>query len=95
VEAPAAISTAREPATPAKAQPEAAQARKEAEQAAEAQAKVKQAQATAGFKAIAGPPLPISDSKEARLQELLKKYKADEITPDEYHKQRTAILAEP
>ena len=82
---------------PATAQPETAtaQARKEAERAAEAQAKIKQAQAAAGFKPIAAPPLPISDSKAARLQELLKKYKADEITPEEYHKQRTAILTEP
>jgi hypothetical protein len=41
------------------------------------------------------PPLPISALKEQQLQELLRKYKADEITPAEYHAQRAAILAEP
>ncbi|HUC86307.1 MAG TPA: hypothetical protein VL970_14005 [Candidatus Acidoferrales bacterium] len=44
---------------------------------------------------MTGPPLPISASKEARLQALLEKYKADQITPEEYHQQRAAILAEP
>ena len=29
------------------------------------------------------------------LAELLKRYKADEITPEEYHQQRAKILAEP
>jgi hypothetical protein len=48
-----------------------------------------------GMKQIAAPPLPISAGKEARLQALLEKYKADQITPDEYHQQRAAILAEP
>jgi hypothetical protein len=47
------------------------------------------------FKSVAAPPLPISGSKEARLAELLRRYKADEITPDEYHRQRAKTLAEP
>jgi hypothetical protein len=34
-------------------------------------------------------------SKEARLDELLRKYKADEITPHEYHFERAKIIAEP
>jgi hypothetical protein len=34
-------------------------------------------------------------AKEQELQALLEKYKADQITPEEYHKQRAAILAEP
>lgn len=34
-------------------------------------------------------------SKEARLDELLRKYKADEITPHEYHSERAKIIAEP
>jgi hypothetical protein len=43
------------------------------------------------------PPsdLPISATKEERLAELLRQYKADTITPEQYHKQRAAILAEP
>ncbi len=47
------------------------------------------------FKPIAAPPSPISGSKEARLADLLRQYKADEITPEQYHKQRVKILAEP
>jgi hypothetical protein len=68
---------------------------KPAEKAAEAQAKVKPEQAAAGLQPLMAPPIPISQAKEARLQELLKNYKADQITPEEYHKQRAAILAEP
>lgn len=41
------------------------------------------------------PPLPISADKEQRLQDLLVKYRADQITPEQYHTQRAAILAEP
>ncbi|MGA9453378.1 MAG: hypothetical protein WBW41_18785 [Verrucomicrobiia bacterium] len=48
-----------------------------------------------GLKPIVAPPLPISAAKEARLQALLEQYKADQITPKEYHDQRAAILAEP
>lgn len=48
-----------------------------------------------GMKPIAGPALPISATKADRLQALLAKYKADQITPEEYHQQRAAILAEP
>lgn len=48
-----------------------------------------------GMKQISAPALPISSSKAERLQSLLDKYKADQITPDEYHQQRAAILAEP
>ena len=48
-----------------------------------------------GMKPIAAPPLPINASKQDRLAALLQKYQADQITPDEYHSQRAAILAEP
>jgi len=48
-----------------------------------------------GLKPIVAPPLPISAAKEAQLQGLLAQYKADQITPAEYHSQRAAILAEP
>jgi hypothetical protein len=43
----------------------------------------------------AAPALPIAASKEQRLQQLLSQYKADQITPQQYHEQRAAILAEP
>ena len=48
-----------------------------------------------GMKPIAAPALPIADSKEQKLQALLAKYKADQLTPEEYHQQRAEILAAP
>jgi hypothetical protein len=44
---------------------------------------------------VSGMAPVVTQSKEARLQALLVSYKADKITPEEYHKQRAAILAEP
>jgi hypothetical protein len=44
---------------------------------------------------IEGPPPSVTADKEQRLQELSAKYKADQITPEEYHQQRAKILAEP
>jgi hypothetical protein len=44
---------------------------------------------------IIAPGLPVSLSKEQRLQTLLMLYKADQITPEQYHTKRAAILAEP
>jgi hypothetical protein len=41
------------------------------------------------------PPLPISADKQQKLQALLAKYRMDKVTPDEYQKERAAILAEP
>jgi hypothetical protein len=49
----------------------------------------------AAVQPIEAPPLPISADKQQRLQELLKKYKAEELTPDQYQKERAKILAEP
>ncbi len=48
-----------------------------------------------GFKPIAAPPPPVSAQQEAELQALLARYMANEITPDEYQKERAAILAKP
>jgi hypothetical protein len=48
-----------------------------------------------GLKPIDVPPPPISADKQARLQALLVKYMADQISPEEYHKQRAEIIAEP
>jgi hypothetical protein len=45
--------------------------------------------------AIQAPALPISATKEAQLQELLVRYKADQISPEDYHKERAKILAGP
>jgi hypothetical protein len=48
-----------------------------------------------GLKPIQAPPLPISAAKEAQLQGLFERYKADQITPEQYHIERSKILAEP
>jgi hypothetical protein len=50
---------------------------------------------TLGLKPIEAPPLPVSAEKQAQLQALLVKYKADEVTPDQYQTERAKILAEP
>jgi hypothetical protein len=44
---------------------------------------------------IVSPPLPISADKQAQLQALLAKYKADLITAGQYQTERAKILAEP
>ena len=41
------------------------------------------------------PPPAISADKQTRLAELLRKYKADQLTPEEDHQQRAKILSEP
>lgn len=47
------------------------------------------------LKPITAPALPINMTKAGKLEWLLSQYKADQITPEEYHKQRAEILAEP
>jgi hypothetical protein len=44
---------------------------------------------------MAAPPPPISAAKQQQLADLLAKYQADQITPDEYQKQRADIMAQP
>jgi hypothetical protein len=48
----------------------------------------------ASFPALHGPPSGLSADKEQRLQSLLQKYKADEITPEQYHAERAKIIGE-
>jgi hypothetical protein len=48
-----------------------------------------------GLKPINSPLLPITTTQQAQLQALLAKYKANQITPVEYQRQRAAILAQP
>jgi hypothetical protein len=47
------------------------------------------------YQKMEGPPAPVSAEKHQRLDELLRKYRADEITPDQYHQERAKILAAP
>jgi hypothetical protein len=57
--------------------------------------KVRRAPAATAFDPIPAPPSTLPASKEARLAELLKQYQADTLTPEQYHKERAKILAEP
>jgi len=82
-------------------------AREEAEQAAAAEAGKQKAEGgkkktktvaevpPSSFAPLQAPPPAISGSKEAKLADLLRRYKADEIAAEEYHKQRASILAGP
>jgi hypothetical protein len=47
------------------------------------------------FPPIPAPPPSVSADKQQRLAELLRKYKSEEITPEEYHVQRAKVMAEP
>ncbi|MGA2661765.1 MAG: hypothetical protein ABSH34_30145 [Verrucomicrobiota bacterium] len=47
------------------------------------------------FKPLEAPPSAVSVEKQQKLSDLLRKYKADEVTPEQYHEQRAKILAEP
>lgn len=71
-----------------------AAARAEAEKQA-ATAKAKPRIETSEFAPMVPPPSTLSGTKESRLAELTRRYKADEITPEEYHKERARIIAEP
>jgi hypothetical protein len=44
---------------------------------------------------LSGPPSSLSASKQQKLDELLQQYRADQLTPQQYHEQRAKILAEP
>ena len=45
------------------------------------------------FEPLPAPPVTISTEKQMQLSMLLRKYKADKITPDEYQAERAKILA--
>ena len=45
------------------------------------------------FEPLKGPPPTISAERQAELSALLQKYRADLITPDQYHAERARILA--
>jgi hypothetical protein len=46
-----------------------------------------------GLPPITAPPLPISTQQETELQGLLMRYEANQISPEEYQKERANILA--
>jgi hypothetical protein len=42
---------------------------------------------------LIAPAFPFNASKEAQLADLLSKYRADLITPEQYHAERAKIVA--
>ncbi len=83
-------------AKPAKAQPKPTASKPEVKPAAEKAPKSPAAvKAASAFQPIQAPPPTVSADKQQRLTELLRKYKAEEFTPEEYHQQRSKILNEP
>lgn len=71
-----------------------AKAREKAEESAESRkARVAGFNKNPNFPKLEGPPLPITPEKQQQLANLLQKYKADQITPEEYHAERAKILS--
>lgn len=53
---------------------------------------VKQTTTSDGYAPIVAPASPLATGKQQKLLDLLAKYKADQITPEQYHRQRAAII---
>ena len=94
------------PTTPAQPSSTAAPANDllQAERAAQAQAEMKPKaerkqkktmKPSQGFQPMQGPGVNISSAKQQQLNDLLRRYQSDEITPAQYHQERAKILAEP
>lgn len=62
---------------------------------AKPKAKVETKSPASELKPLEGPASPLPASKEAQLAELLQLYKAEKVTPQEYHTQRAKILSGP
>jgi hypothetical protein len=92
VTAPSEPNPALSPAEQKKQAAAEAKAQKEAQRRAE---KATAANRTTRFPPTEAPPVPFSADKQSRLAELLRKYQADELTPEQYHAERARILAEP
>lgn len=78
------------------APPAATKARQQAEsQALKAAYETKAPAPPTAMSLVQAPAPAVSAAKQIRLNELLGRYKADKITPEEYHAARAKILAEP
>ena len=82
------------------AQVEAARAalRKQMEPARKEQATTKplsDPRGTRQYQPLESPAVPFSAEKQAKLAELLRRYQADEVTPEQYHSERAKIVAAP
>jgi hypothetical protein len=81
-------------ASPAAQKTAAAPAAKPEAQAKGEKAVKKPATGTTALAPIQVPPPAISGDKQTRLKELLRQYKAEEITAEQYHQQRAKVLGE-
>jgi hypothetical protein len=45
------------------------------------------------YESLQGPALPFTPEQQQKLAELLRRYRADEITPEQYHAERARIIA--
>jgi len=55
----------------------------------------RQPETALAFPPLLGPPPAISAEKQQQLDVLLRKYRANEITPEQYHQERAKILGQP
>jgi hypothetical protein len=53
------------------------------------------AQPSMSLPALTGPASSLSAAKQQKLDQLLQQYRADQLTPQQYHEQRAKVLAEP
>lgn len=81
------------PAVPESSQPVAAEPSKPAV-VKTTKPKVQSDEPQKAMSTLEAPASPLAGSKEQRLQQLLQQYKADQITPEQYHQQRAKIIAE-
>jgi len=88
------VATSQPGQKPVEAKPQETTSKPEVQPKAEKALK-KPAKGAPAFPPVQPPPPAISADKEARLAELLRKYKADEVTPEAYHQQRAKILSGP
>jgi hypothetical protein len=87
---PTALGAQRNAQTPAQIEADKAEAIAQAERRAKRNGNL----APAAFQPIEAPALPISSDKQQRLAELLQKYRADQLTPEQYHVERAKILGQ-
>jgi hypothetical protein len=88
------VATSQPGQKPVEAKPQETTSKPEVQPKAEKALK-KPAKGAPAFPPVQPPPPAISADKEALLAELLRKYKADEVTPEAYHQQRAKILSGP
>ncbi len=94
VKAPAEVAAPVAKTTPVSPPPSVEEPKSEPAKPAKAKP-AKDAVRASGYPPLDPPPSALPPSKETRLAELLRQYRADEISPAAYHAERARILATP